>query len=105
MDTKRLLWCGMASREKAITQNLTADLYPEVLLWIGLALGKSMVQSISMLMSVLVQSIVALKNITPHMSAFNDFTNNIFFAEDKFNSMKECFKFVCLLKRKLLSRN
>jgi len=64
-----------------------------------------MVQSISMLMSALVQSIAALKNITPHMSAFNDFTHNFFFAEDKFDSMKECFKFVCLLKRKLRSES
>jgi hypothetical protein len=37
-----------------------------------------MVQSISMLMSALVQSIAALKNITPNMSAFNDFTHNFF---------------------------
>ncbi len=64
-----------------------------------------MVQSISMLMSALFQSIAALKNITPHMSAFNDFTHNFFFAEDKFDSMKECFKFVCLLKRKLRSES
>jgi hypothetical protein len=68
----------MASREKAITHNSTADLYPEVMLWIGLAQGKAMVQIISMLMSVLVQSIAALKNITPHMPAFNHFTHNFF---------------------------
>ncbi len=30
----------VALREKAITLNSTADLYPEVLLWIGLAQGK-----------------------------------------------------------------
>ena len=40
LDIKGLLWCGMASREKAITLNSTADLYPEELLWIGLAQGK-----------------------------------------------------------------
>jgi hypothetical protein len=32
LDTKGLLWFDMASREKAFTQNSTADLYPEVLL-------------------------------------------------------------------------
>ena len=29
----------MATWEKAITQNSTADLYPEVMLWIGLRKG------------------------------------------------------------------
>jgi hypothetical protein len=60
----------MASREKAITLNSTADFVPgrTALDWFGSS--KAIVQSIRMLMSALVQSIAALKNMTPHMSAF-----------------------------------
>ncbi len=61
LDQKELLWYGMAPRKKSIALNMTADLYIEVLLWIGLAQeGKAMVQSTSMLWSDLIPKKSAL---------------------------------------------